>query len=251
MILITGASAGIGVATARAFAKQGQELLLVARREDRLRVLARALHEEFRVPVHEYALDVSNRDAVKSFVEEKGALLSELTVLVNNAGFAKGLSTIQDGDLGDWDAMIDTNIRGLLYLTRAVLPFFLQNKKGHVINLGSVAGRWAYPRGNVYSATKSAVAMLTQAMRLDLNGTGIRVTEIVPGMVKTDFSLVRFKGDLDKAEAVYQGMTPLTAEDIAEAILWASDRPAHVNIQEIVLYPTDQASTSVVHRKSP
>jgi len=250
MILITGASSGIGAASARAFAKEGNELLLVARREDRLRALATQLHTEFRVPVHEYQLDVSDSHAVQKFVDEKGALLSEVTVLINNAGLAKGLSTFQEGDVKDWDVMMDTNVKGLLYVTRGVLPFFLRNKAGHIINVGSVAGRWVYPKGNIYCATKAAVAALTQTLRLDLAGTGIRVTEVSPGMVKTDFSLVRLEGDLDKAEAIYQGMTPLTGEDIAEAILWAVNRPSHVNIQEIVLFPTDQASTTMVSRKS-
>ncbi len=249
MILITGASAGIGEATARIFAKAGEELLLVARRGDRLRALADSLNKEYQVKVHEYVLDVRDSKAVKKFAEERAALLSQVTVLINNAGLAKGLSTFQEGDTDDWDVTIDTNIKGLLYVTRAVVPFLIQNKKGHIVNLGSVAGRWRYPKGSVYCATKTAVSAISETLRYDLLGSGIRVTEISPGMVKTDFSLVRFEGDLDRADAVYQGMTPLTAEDIAETIAWTVNRPAHVNIQEVVLYPTEQASPSVVFRK--
>lgn len=249
MVLITGASAGIGEAVAKAFAREGKELILVARRKDRLAALAKEIHNEHKVAVHTFGLDVRDRKAVKAWAEESGALLAQTEVLVNNAGLAKGLSTIQDGDADDWDVMIDTNIKGLLYVTRAVVPFMVHNKEGHVINIGSVAGRWAYPKGNVYAATKSAVQMLNESMRLDLNGTGIRVTEIAPGMAKTEFSLVRL-GDYEKADAVYDGLTPLSADDIAEAVVWATSRPKHVNIQEIVLYPTAQASTTLVSRSS-
>ncbi len=250
MILITGATSGIGKATAEKFAQAGEELLLVGRREDRLRAIAKGLHTEHGVSVHTYKLDVSQATEVERFASEQAPLLSEITVLVNNAGLAKGLNSIQNGRIQDWEAMIDTNVKGLLYMTRALLPFFVKRKSGHVVNIGSIAGRWFYPNGNIYCASKSAVAAISQTLRLDLCGTGVRVTEINPGMVKTDFSLVRYEGDLDKAEAVYQGMTPLTAADVAETIHWAVSRPAHVNIQEIVLYPTDQASPAVVSRKS-
>jgi len=248
MVVITGASAGIGEAVAKAFAKEKKELVLLARRKDRLAALAKQLHAEHKVAVHCFELDVRDRKAVTAWAEEEGALLAQTEILVNNAGLAKGLGTIQDGELDDWDVMIDTNVKGLLYVTRAVVPFLVHNKEGHIINIGSVAGRWAYPKGNVYAATKSAVRMLNEAMRLDLNGTGIRVTEIAPGMAKTEFSLVRL-GDYEKADSVYQGLTPLTASDIAEAVVWACSRPKHVNIQEIVLYPTDQASTTLVNRR--
>jgi 3-hydroxy acid dehydrogenase/malonic semialdehyde reductase len=170
-------------------------------------------------------------------------------VLVNNAGLAKGLSSIQDGDPADWEEMIDTNVKGLLSVTRAVLPHFLKNGRGHVVNLGSVAGHWVYPKGNVYVATKFAVRALTQAMRMDLSGTPIRVTEISPGMVETEFSLVRFGGDVARAKAVYSDFDPLRPEDIAETITWCVNRPARVNIQELVIYPTAQASPTLITRR--
>jgi 3-hydroxy acid dehydrogenase / malonic semialdehyde reductase len=248
MVIITGASAGIGESVAKAFAREGRELLLLARRKDRLEALAKKLHSEFKAKVHTFRLDVTDRKAVEDWASEQAALIAQADVLVNNAGLAKGLGTIQDGNPDDWDVMIDTNIKGFLYVTRAVVPFFVHNKVGHVVNIGSVAGRWAYPKGNVYAATKSAVRMLNETMRLDLNGTGIRVTEIAPGMAKTEFSLVRL-GDFEKADAVYSGLTPLTGDDIAETVVWAVSRPSHVNIQEIVIYPTDQASTTLINRR--
>jgi 3-hydroxy acid dehydrogenase / malonic semialdehyde reductase len=248
MVLITGASAGIGEACAVAFAKEKRDLILVARREQRLKALVQRLAREFGVTAHGFAVDVCDRDQVQRFASEQKALLSRVKVLVNNAGLSKGLSPIQDGNPDDWEVMLDTNIKGLLYFTRAVLPFFIEKKEGHIVNLGSVAGRWPYPKGNVYCASKAAVTMLSESLRWDLNGTGIRVTEISPGMVNTEFSLVRL-GSQEKADAVYAGLTPLTAHDVAETILWSVNRPKHVNIREIVLYPTDQASTTLSHRR--
>lgn len=248
MILITGASAGIGEATAHAFAKSGRELIVTARRGDRLQALASRLQSETPAKVSHFVLDVRDPAQIDRFVSSQGQLLERLTVLVNNAGLARGIAPLQTGNPQDWDEMIDTNLKGLLRMTRAILPFFLQKKSGHIVNLGSVAGRYTYPGGNVYCATKWAVRALNESLRLDLNGTGIRVTEISPGLVETEFSQVRLK-DEAKAKAVYQGMTPLRAADVAQAIVWAVDQPRHVNIQEIVMYPTDQASPGLVHRE--
>jgi NADP-dependent 3-hydroxy acid dehydrogenase YdfG len=246
MILITGASSGIGEATARAFAAAGKDLILTARRFEKLEEVAAGIEKEFGRKVRVFELDVSDRAAVSKWVEAEKALLAKVTVLVNNAGLAKGLSTLQAGNPEDWDVMIDTNIKGLLYMTRALLPFLIQSK-GHIVNMGSVAGYWAYAKGNVYSATKFAVRAITESLRIDLSGTGVRVTEIAPGMVETEFSQVRL-GDAEKAKALYAGMRPLVAADIAEAIVWCAARPERINIQELVIYSTDQASPSLVHR---
>lgn len=248
-ILITGASAGIGEACARAFAAEGHDLVLVARRLERVKALAAALAKASHVSATALELDVSSRAAVDSFVNANAALLARVNVLVNNAGLAKGFDVMQDASLDDWEAMIDTNVKGLLYMTRALLPGFIKRADGHIVNLGSVAGHIVYPKGNIYCATKFAVHALTQALRLDLNGTGVRVSEISPGMVETDFSKTRM-GDEARAKAVYAGMTPLTGADIADAVAWCVSRPKHINIQEIVLYPTDQASPTVVSRKT-
>jgi hypothetical protein len=247
MILITGATAGIGEATARIFAENGQDLFLVGRRRDRLETLSDELKQAHKVRIHTYALDISRSDEVRSFAQASAKLLEETKVLINNAGLAKGLHPIQEVDSRDWDAMIDTNVKGVLAMSRELLPYFIKRGDGHIVNLGSVAGHYNYPKGNVYCATKAAVHALTEGMRMDLLGTGVRITEISPGMVETEFSVVRL-GDQEKAKSVYQGMTPLTARDIAETILWCVKRPHHVNIQEIVLYPTDQASPTLVHR---
>lgn len=241
-VFITGASSGIGESCATLFAKSGYNLVLIARREDRLVSLSQKLREHYGVDVHCYPLDIRNRTHLKKLILEHPAVFDPIEVLINNAGLAKGLSPLQEGSFEDWDVMIDTNLKGLLYTSRLILPQMLKNKKGHIINLGSVAGHWVYEKGNVYCATKFAVHALTEAMRLDLNGTGIRVTEISPGMVETEFSEVRFGGDREKAKSVYLGRTPLTPMDIAEAVLWCVQRPPHVNVQELTLFPTDQAS---------
>ncbi len=248
LVLITGASAGIGAACARAFAGAGYGVVLTARRKERIDALADELRSAHGVEIHAFALDVSRREEVEAWFESQRGLAGRIGVLVNNAGLARGLVSIQQGSLDDWDEMIDTNVKGLLYMTRLMLPHLLAAGRGHIVNLGSVAGRWNYPRGNIYAATKWAVRSLSESLRLDLNGTPIRVTEIAPGMVETEFSEVRL-GDAGRAKAVYAGMQPLTPEDIAEAVLWSVSRPAHVNIQEIVLYPVDQASPSVVMRR--
>jgi len=248
MILITGASSGIGEACARVFAARGQKLILVARRKEKLQQLSESIQQEYSIKPEIFQLDIQNSKAVEELIQKHQDLFSQVDVLINNAGMAKGMSPIQEGKIEDWETMINTNVKGLLYVTRALLPFMIKKSSGHIVNMGSVAGYWTYPNGNIYSATKFAVRGLTESMRLDLLGTGIRVTEIAPGMVKTEFSEVRFQ-DKDRAEAVYAGMKPLTAQDIAEAVEWCVSRPQHVNIQEIVIYPTAQASPTSVSRK--
>lgn len=240
MILITGATSGIGEATARALHARKKPLLLVGRRGERLEQLARDLPG-----VRTWCVDVRDRAALTKLFERDRP---ELVALVNNAGLALGRGPLQDGNLEDWDTMLDTNVRALLSVTKLALPA-LTRARGHIVNIGSVAGHLVYPGGNVYCATKHAVRALNQALRADLLGTGVRVTEISPGMVETEFSQVRFQGDTEKARAVYAGMTPLKAEDVAEAVVWSLERPTHVNIEEIVLYPTDQASPTQIHRQ--
>ncbi|MEZ0390692.1 MAG: SDR family NAD(P)-dependent oxidoreductase [Pseudobdellovibrionaceae bacterium] len=247
-VLITGASAGIGEATAWKLAEAGHSLFLLARRSDRLQKLKQAIEKKHSVAVRISTLDVRDEMQIQTFVKENECELKNLETLINNAGLARGSDPFQTSKLDDWDQMIDTNIKGLLYLTRALLPFLLANQKGHIVNLGSVAGRWVYPGGAVYCATKHAVRAISEALRLDLLGKNIRVSNIEPGMVQTEFSLVRFESQ-DKADQVYAGMKPLTADDIAETIAWVLNRPKHVNIQELVIYPTDQASVRDVWRK--
>jgi len=246
--LITGASSGIGRATAEALAGAGADLILLARRIDRLESIKADLEKRFRVKVTVAALDVQKPAAIDAFVEKHRELLKTTDVLVNNAGLAKGTDKMMDAKIGDWDAMIDTNVKGLLYITRAVLPFMMEAKAGHIVNLGSVAGRWVYPGGAVYCASKFAVRALSEGLRLDLLGTPMRVTNIEPGMVETEFSEVRMQ-DRERAKHVYKGMNPLTGADIADTILWCLQRPAHVNIQELVIFPTDQAAIQAVHRR--
>lgn len=242
---ITGATAGIGEATARRLAGEGYALILNGRRLDRLEKLQAELPTETSLA----PFDVRDRRAVEHFATNQKELLKKVDVLVNNAGLAKGTEKLQDGDPLDWEIMIDTNVKGLLYLTRAILPHMLERKSGHIVNLGSVAGRWVYPGGAVYCATKFAVRALSEGLRMDLLGTPIRVTNIEPGMAETEFSVVRL-GSKEQADRVYQGMRPLTAEDLAETLSWVISRPAHVNIQELVIYPTDQAAVGLVSRKS-
>jgi serine 3-dehydrogenase len=249
-VFISGASSGIGEACAHAFASAGHDLVLVARREDRLSALQHSLNEEYRVKVHCFHLDVRNRDELNSLIQQNPEVFQTIDVLINNAGLAKGRDPIQKGKPEDWEIMIDTNLKGLLNVTHGLLPGMVERKKGHIVNIGSVAGHWTYENGNVYCATKYAVRALTEGMRMDLNGTGIRVTEISPGMVETEFSEVRF-GNKDLGSAVYQGRTPLTPKDIAETVLWCVQRPSHVNIQEVVIFPTEQASVHSPLKKLP
>jgi 3-hydroxy acid dehydrogenase/malonic semialdehyde reductase len=245
--LITGASSGIGQATAEAFAAAGADLILVARRKERLEKLQADLTKRFKIKVVIASLDIQDVKQIDAFVEQHRDLLSATDVVVNNAGLAKGTDKMMDAKTADWDVMIDTNVKGLLYVTRAVLPFMLKAGRGHIVNMGSVAGRWVYPGGAIYCASKFAVRAISDGLRMDLLGTPLRVTNIEPGMVETEFSEVRMQS-AERAKAVYKGMKPLSAADIAETILWCVQRPAHVNIQELVIFPTDQAAIQMVHR---
>jgi len=243
--LVTGASSGIGAATARGLAGAGYRLILCGRREERLDALAAELAVPCQVLVFDVADFAMAEVALASLPDDWRAV----DLLVNNAGNAHGLAPVHEGSLADWDAMLDSNVRGLLYLTRLVSPGMVERRSGHVVNIGSIAGRQAYANGTVYCATKTAVAMLSDGMRIDLNPYGIKVTNIEPGMVETEFSLVRFKGDAERADNVYKGLTPLTAEDVAETIVWVATRPAHVMVGDILLLPTAQASATVVNRQ--
>lgn len=246
---ITGASAGIGEACAYNLAESGYRLILCARRADRLQELAESLRNKFGSEVHTVVLDVRDRMAVQKTWEEIPDNWKKIDVLINNAGLSQGLDPIQTGDLDDWDRMIDTNIKGLLYVTHAVLPSMVEAESGHIVNIGSIAGKEVYPNGNVYCATKHAVDALSKGMRIDLLPFGIKVTAIHPGMVETEFSLVRFKGDADRAQAVYHNLEPLLAEDIAEAVHFVLSRPAHVTINDMLIMPTIQANSTQIHRK--
>lgn len=249
IIFITGASSGIGRSTAEQFAGLGTNLLLCARRMDRLTELADELTTQFDVQVHSFQLDVRNRQNVETSLNDLPEKWKKISVLVNNAGLSRGFENIQNGNSADWDEMIDTNVKGLLYVTRVVLPGMIERNEGHIINLGSVAGRYVYPKGNVYNASKFAVNALNQGMKMDLLGTPIRVTTVDPGLVETEFSIVRFHGDTERAANIYKGLTPLSPGDIADAIVWAATRPPHVNISDIVLMPVAQASPTLVDRK--
>jgi 3-hydroxy acid dehydrogenase/malonic semialdehyde reductase len=248
-VLITGASAGIGEACAMTLAETGARLILAARRRDKLMTLAQRLSQAHQPDVHIIELDVRQRDAVNDAIESLPADWKSIDVLINNAGLSRGLDLLHEGSADDWEEMIDTNIKGLLWVDRAVTPGMVQRGSGHVIHIGSIAGRQLYPRGNVYCATKHAVRALTEGLRLDLSGSGVRVTSIDPGLVDTEFSTVRFRGDVQRAESVYKGMTPLSADDVAQAVLFAATSPPHVTVAEMLLLPTDQASASVVHRR--
>jgi NADP-dependent 3-hydroxy acid dehydrogenase YdfG len=247
-VLITGASAGIGEACARLFAEKGADLILVARREDRITELASELSAKHSVEAHAYPLDVTDRAAVFSFVERIAEEHLLPDILVNNAGKAKGLDKLHEGDVDDWEDMIDTNVKGLLYVTRAVLPHMVTRDSGHVINIGSIAGRWVYPKGAVYNATKFAVWALNEGMNMDLLGTQVRVSSVDPGLVETEFSEVRFHGDTERAEKVYADTTPLTGDDIADAVVYVANTPEHVDVINLVLMPTVQRHAMLLHR---
>jgi 3-hydroxy acid dehydrogenase/malonic semialdehyde reductase len=248
-VLITGASAGIGEACARHFAAQGAHLLLSARRLERIEALASELADTHGVQAHTASVDVTDRDSVAAYVD--GLVADGLVpdVLVNNAGKAKGLDTVQEGDLDHWDEMIDTNVKGLLYVTRAVLPHMVERDSGHVINIGSIAGRWVYPKGAVYNATKFAVRALSEAMNIDLLGTQIRVSSVDPGLAETEFSEVRFDGDTNRAASVYSDTVPLTADDVADAVIYVANAPPHVDIFNLVMMPTVQRYPGYIERK--
>ncbi len=247
-VLITGASAGIGEACAQAFASYGADLILTARRLDRLEALRRDLKFEHGVTVRIHQLDVRVREEVDLFARELEESGTEVDVLVNNAGLSRGLEPVQEGNLEGWDQMIDTNVKGLLYMTRAILPGMVERNRGHVVNIGSIAGRQVYPSGNVYNASKFAVRALTEGINLDLFGTNVRVSSIDPGLVETEFSEVRFWGDRERAEKVYQGYRPLQAEDIADAVCYVVSVPEHVNILEMLVLPTDQRNAYMVYK---
>lgn len=248
VVFITGASAGIGAACAQAFAAEGARLLLAARRVERLEAMQQPLLDAGATGVHVLALDVRDRAAVDEAVAGLPVEWREIRVLVNNAGLSRGLEKLHMGNVDDWEEMIDTNVKGLLYVTRAVVPGMVERKAGHVINLGSTAGEITYPNGAVYCATKAAERAINDGLRLDVLGTPVRVTTVDPGMVETEFSKVRFHGDESRAAKVYQGLTPLTAADVADAIVWAATRPAHVNIARVLMTTVDQANSLAFNR---
>jgi len=248
-VFITGASSGIGRACAEVLAREGYQLLLCARRYSKLEELQTQLLQDYPLlQIHIFELDVRDNDQVEQQINKLPKAWQKIDVLINNAGLSQGLDPIQSGDIGDWDRMIDTNIKGLLYVSRTVIPLMERIGAGHIINLGSIAAKEVYPNGNVYCATKHAVDALNKAMRIDLLTKGIKVTAIHPGMVDTEFSAVRFKGDQDRADAVYQGLVPLSGADIAETILFVLTRPAHVNINDLLIMPTAQATGTIVDR---
>lgn len=243
---ITGATSGIGKATAKVLANNNFNLVICGRREERLKELKTELSTH--CAVEALSFDVRDKSAVQQAIDSLSTDFSNIDVLINNAGNAHGLAPIQNGSIEDWDAMIDINVKGLLYVSKSIIPQMVARSAGHIVNIGSIAGKEVYPNGNVYCASKHAVDALNNGMRLDLNGTGVKVTAINPGLVETEFSLVRFKGDAEKSGNVYTGYTPLTPEDIAETILFAITRPPHVNISDIIVFPTDQASSTIVNK---
>jgi NADP-dependent 3-hydroxy acid dehydrogenase YdfG len=250
-VFITGASSGIGEACAFAFAQEGARLLLAARRLNLLEEMTAKLKEAGAADVHSFALDVRENAAVVNAIENVPGEWKRIDVLVNNAGLSRGLDKAYQGNVEDWDEMIDTNVKGMLYVTRAVVPGMVERGSGHVINMGSTAGEITYPNGAVYCATKAAERAINDGLRQDLLGTPIRVTSVDPGMVETDFSLVRFRGDNERAAKVYENITPLYPADVADAIVWAATRPAHVNIARVLMTTIDQANSLMFNRKQP
>jgi len=244
--LITGATSGIGKSTAYEFAKHGINLILCGRRQERLQKLQTALSKKVRV--HILCFDVRDKEGVFNSIGELPEEFSSIDILVNNAGNAHGLDPIQTGNLDDWDAMLDINVKGLLYVSKAVIPKMISQKSGHIINIGSIAGKEVYPNGNVYCASKHAVDAINKGMQIDLNQYGIRVGAIHPGLVETEFSNVRFKGDDKKADTVYNGFDPLRPEDIADIIVFVVTRPYHVNIADLVVFPTAQANSTIINK---
>lgn len=247
-VFITGATSGIGKATAYLFAEKKYRLVICGRREDRLQEIARELSAK--TEVHYLCFDVRNYQSVNTSIASLPSDFSKITILINNAGNAHGLAPIHEGEVADWDSMIDINVKGLLYVTKALVPNMIVAKNGHIVNVGSIAGKEVYPNGNVYNASKFAVEALGKGMLMDLNPYGIRVSNINPGLVATEFSLVRFKGDAHRADNVYKGYQPLTAEDIAETIYWIVSRPPHINISDLTILPTAQASATIVNKKA-
>jgi len=248
IVLITGASSGIGKACAEAFAREGADLILTARRLQLIDKLSQSLEKKFKIKILIAKLDVRNKEEVQDLISSLSKEWRKIDILLNNAGLARGLSTIDEGKYNDWDEMIDTNVKGLLYVSREILPLMVKRKKGHIINIGSIAGHSVYPKGNVYNASKFAVGAITRGMRLDLYEKDIRISTVDPGMVETEFSIVRFRGDKEKANKIYEGLKPLSAADIADAVLYCATRPQHVNIDELIITPTAQASAIHVKR---
>lgn len=249
MALITGASSGIGLACAKSFASFGANLILIARRIERLEALSKELEAEYGVSVIGYELDVRDREKVLAMGEDLQSKKIDVDILINSAGLASGLSKIYEGDFADWDAMLDTNVKGLLNVSRVIIPLMVARNSGHIVNIGSIAGHMVYPNGNVYNASKFAVKALNEAMTIDLLGTDIKVSSIDPGAVETEFSEVRFHGDKEKAKKVYDGYQPLRAEDIADAITFMVNTPAHVNILDMVIMPTAQRNPYLISKK--
>ncbi len=245
IVFVTGASSGIGAACAEVFASQGAKVLMAARRLERLQALAKRLPTES----HCVQLDVRSHEQVERAIRSLPSEWQAIDILLNNAGLSRGLDKLYEGKRQDWEEMIDTNIKGLLYVTRAVVPGMLARGHGHIINIGSTAGHEVYPGGNVYCATKHAVRAITQGLKMDLLGTPLRVSLVDPGLVETEFSLVRFHGDVERAKAVYAGMQPLTPHDVAEVVLFCATRPAHMNINDVILMPVAQASSLLVSRR--
>ncbi|MFT6948155.1 MAG: 3-hydroxy acid dehydrogenase/malonic semialdehyde reductase [Vicingaceae bacterium] len=249
IILITGATAGIGKATAELYAKNNWKIILTGRRSERLLALKKQLISEFSTEVIMLNFDVRDKEAVGGAINSLPSAWRNIDVLLNNAGLAKGFSDIQDGSIEDWETMIDTNIKGLLYVSKAIMPLMIERKAGHIVNIGSIAGKEVYAKGNVYCSTKHAVEGITKALRMDLLPHKIKVSAVCPGAVDTEFSTVRFDGDKDRADTVYDGYQPLLANDIAEAIFFVTSRPFHVNINDLLIMPTAQANTSNLLRE--
>ncbi len=249
-VLITGASSGIGYGCANAFAREGARLILTARRKERLDKFAKELEKNFRAEVLTIQLDVRNQPAVEKAIQSLPASWQNIDVLVNNAGLSRGLDKLHEGKLEDWEEMIDTNVKGLLYVSRAVIPGMVERKKGTIVNIGSIAGHEVYPGGNVYCASKHAADAITKGLRLDLVDTPIRVCTVDPGLVETEFSIVRFRGNEKRAKAVYENLHALTPADVAEAVLFCATRPPHVQLAQILILPTNQGSTTLVHRSA-
>jgi serine 3-dehydrogenase len=249
-VLITGASSGIGEACARAFAREGCHLMILARRRDRVAAIAGELSEAHGVETGFEDLDVRDRSAVEAFVDGLPDTWRDIDILINNAGLARGLAPLHEGEIGHWEEMIDTNIKGLLYVTRAVLPRMVERGRGHVINIGSIAGHEAYAGGNVYCATKYAVTGINRGLSIDTMGTGVRVSSVDPGLVETEFAKVRFDGDRERSESVYRGLDPLTGDDVAEAVVFCATRPPNANVREMILLAGTQAGAVHVHRGS-
>lgn len=247
-VFISGASSGIGAACAKQFAAQGARLIICARRFERLQLLANDLMEQYQTEIYPVQLDVTDSHAVQTAIEQFPLAWRSIDILLNNAGLALGRVKFSEGNLADWETMLDTNVKGILAVTRSIVPGMIARKAGHVINIGSIAGHQVYPDGAVYCASKHAVKAITEGLRMDLLGSGVRVSTIDPGLVETEFSIVRFAGDTERAKQVYSGLTPLSADDVADAIIYCASRPAHVNIAEILLLPTAQASAIHVHR---